>query len=111
MSITRRNQDILDINLEGISFVVLKEIIDWFDPPMCDRAMQIIPKLLRSINDIQATITQYHAEATNAEYHLEATNAEYRREARRMKILLWLSWLGFVAMNVVCVVANVDSNL
>ncbi|GKB99822.1 zinc finger, GRF-type containing protein [Tanacetum coccineum] len=66
-------------------------IIDWFDPLMCDRAVQIIPGLLRRMNDLQATNAHYRAQASNAENHVEATIPDYHREARRMKILLVLS--------------------
>nr|GEX72495.1 hypothetical protein [Tanacetum cinerariifolium] len=61
---------------------------------MCDRAVQIIPGLLRRMNDLQATNDHYCAQASNAKNHVEATIADYRREARRTKILLVLSWLG-----------------
>nr|GEU44815.1 hypothetical protein [Tanacetum cinerariifolium] len=71
-------------------------IIDWFDQPMFDPVVQIIPGLLRTMNDLQAINAHYHAQASNAENHVEATIANYRYEARRMKILLVLSWLGFV---------------
>ncbi|GKA51631.1 pentatricopeptide repeat superfamily protein, partial [Tanacetum coccineum] len=36
-------------------------IIDWYDPPMCDRAVQIIPGLLRRINHLQQTLADYQA--------------------------------------------------
>ncbi|GJU94353.1 hypothetical protein Tco_1319109 [Tanacetum coccineum] len=100
-------------------------IIDWFDPPMCDRAVQIVPGLLRTMNELQDTISHYRAQETNVENHVEAiahypahasnvenhveaiahysahapnveNHADYQREARRMKILLVLSWLVFV---------------
>ncbi|GJS74928.1 zinc finger, GRF-type containing protein [Tanacetum coccineum] len=92
-------------------------IIDWYDPPMCDRAVQIIPGLLRRINQLQQTIADYQAPETNveeiADYQAQEVNVEeiahypahapnvenhgdYQREARRMKMF-------FVAMNVVLV--------
>ncbi|GJV17042.1 hypothetical protein Tco_1362365 [Tanacetum coccineum] len=87
-------------SMKGGDAIVVKGsncgIIDWFDPPMCDRAVQIIPGLLRRMNDLQATNAYYRAQASNAENHVEATIADYHREARRMTILLVLSWLGFV---------------
>ncbi|GKG02524.1 hypothetical protein Tco_0310160, partial [Tanacetum coccineum] len=79
-------------------------IIDWYDPPMCDRVVQIIPGLLRRINKLQQTIADYQAQEVNVEeiahYPAHASNVEnhgdYQREARRMKMF-------FVAMNVVLV--------
>ncbi|GJY86780.1 hypothetical protein Tco_0500806 [Tanacetum coccineum] len=47
-------------------------IIDWFDPPMCDRAVQIIPELLRTMNELQEIIAHYRAQETNVENHVEA---------------------------------------
>ncbi|GKA75577.1 hypothetical protein Tco_0781955 [Tanacetum coccineum] len=47
-------------------------IIDWFDPPMCDRAVKIIPGLLRTMNELQEIIAHYRAQETNVENHVEA---------------------------------------
>ncbi|GJX27743.1 hypothetical protein Tco_0235822 [Tanacetum coccineum] len=69
---------------------------------MCDRDVQIIPGLLRTINELQETIAHYRAQETNVENHVEAiahypahapnleNHADYQRESRRMKILLVL---------------------
>ncbi|PWA42920.1 zinc finger, GRF-type [Artemisia annua] len=53
-------------------------IIDWYDPPICERAAQIIPELLRNMNSLQASV------------------ARYQGEARRMKIMLGCTWLVLV---------------
>ena len=50
---------------------------DWMDPPMCPRSVAIIPVLLRRINNIEET------------YRLNA------RKARRVMMLLCLSWVLF----------------
>ncbi|GJY65347.1 zinc finger, GRF-type containing protein [Tanacetum coccineum] len=50
----------------------------WIDPPMCARSVQIIPGLLRSMND--------HQERVNA---MAAANA-------RLKICLVCSWMLFL---------------
>ncbi|PWA43614.1 zinc finger, GRF-type [Artemisia annua] len=33
-------------------------IIDWYDPTMCDRAVQIIPGLLRNMNESQDIVAE-----------------------------------------------------
>ncbi|GKE03308.1 zinc finger, GRF-type containing protein [Tanacetum coccineum] len=33
-------------------------IIDWYDPEMCPRSVMIIPGLLRSMNALQATVSE-----------------------------------------------------
>ncbi|GKG53287.1 hypothetical protein Tco_0552555, partial [Tanacetum coccineum] len=47
---------------------------------MCDRAVQIIPGLLRGINQLQQTIADYQAPETNveeiADYQAPETNVE-----------------------------------
>lgn len=50
-------------------------IIDWYDPPMCNRAVQIIPGLLRNMNESQAIV------------------AENRGTIRRLKMMLVFSWV------------------
>ncbi|GJY61275.1 hypothetical protein Tco_0461932 [Tanacetum coccineum] len=50
----------------------------WFDPPMCPRAVVIIPGLLRNINELR---------------EIADANAI---KARRMKFLLGFSWFFFV---------------
>ncbi|GKD15473.1 hypothetical protein Tco_1199880 [Tanacetum coccineum] len=61
-------------NIEGINC----GIVDWYDPPMCARAVKIIPGLLRNMNGLQATVSRYQG------------------QARRLKMMLWISWLVFV---------------
>ena len=53
-------------------------IIDWYDPEMCPRAVQIIPGLLRSMNVLRATANQQAI------------------QARRWKLILVVSWVVFV---------------
>ncbi|GJZ28301.1 hypothetical protein Tco_0572948 [Tanacetum coccineum] len=38
-------------------------IIDWYDPLMCPRPIQIIPGLLRSMNDLQGQLQQTSVQA------------------------------------------------
>ena len=52
-------------------------IIDWYDPPMCPRAVQIIPGLLNSINRLQG--------------ELDGKTVE----AKRLKKWLIISWVFF----------------
>ncbi|PWA49556.1 zinc finger, GRF-type [Artemisia annua] len=52
-------------------------IVDWYDPPMCDRSVQIIPGLLNSMNRLQGEA-------------LEKAN-----EAKRNKKWLIISWILF----------------
>ena len=52
-------------------------IVDWYDPPMCDRAVQIIPGLLNSMN------------------RLEGDLPEKANEAKRNKKWLIISWFLF----------------
>lgn len=52
--------------------------MDWFDPPMCHRAVNIIPGLSRARN------------------RQEAQLLEAQRGPERMKQLLVVSWLIFI---------------
>ena len=54
--------------------------MDWFDPPMCRRAVSIIPGLLRARN------------------RQETQLLEAQRGCERMKKLLVVSWLIFVVV-------------
>ncbi|GJU68675.1 zinc finger, GRF-type containing protein [Tanacetum coccineum] len=69
-------------------------IIDWYDPPMCDRAVQIIPGLLRRINHLQQTLADYQApnvdqivdyQGENDEAVADQNHVDYQMQARRMK--------------------------
>ncbi|GKA65510.1 hypothetical protein Tco_0765217, partial [Tanacetum coccineum] len=59
--------DVLGFGIVGQCFYMAETrgtncgIIDWYDPPMCDRAVQIIPGLLRRINHLQQTLADYQA--------------------------------------------------
>nr|GEU64854.1 zinc finger, GRF-type [Tanacetum cinerariifolium] len=55
-------------------------IIDWYDPPMCPRSVQVIPCLLRSMNELQRVAQQ-------------RTDQE-----KKMKKMLLLSWLFFIVV-------------
>ncbi|GJW33188.1 zinc finger, GRF-type containing protein [Tanacetum coccineum] len=77
-------------------------IIDWYDPPMCDRAVQIIPGLLRRINHLQQTLADYQApnvdqivdyQGENDEAVADQNHVDYQMQARRMK---WLFFLHYV---------------
>ncbi|PWA83040.1 zinc finger, GRF-type [Artemisia annua] len=61
--------------------------IDWVDPPMCERAVQIIPGLLRARNRHENAIQ------------------ELTRQVRKMKMYLILSWLGFISIVVMYILA------
>ena len=52
--------------------------ITWYDPEMCPRSTQIIPRLLNSMNNLQATVNQQAI------------------QARRLKFILVVSWFLFV---------------
>ncbi|PWA97237.1 zinc finger, GRF-type [Artemisia annua] len=52
--------------------------IDWYDPEMCPRAVQIIPGLLNSMNELRATANQQ------------------AKQARRLKFILGVTWFVFV---------------
>ncbi|PWA62300.1 zinc finger, GRF-type [Artemisia annua] len=54
--------------------------IDWYDPPMCNRSLVIIPGLLRSRNNMEGAI-------------IEAQNGR----AKMKKYLIW-SWILFVVL-------------
>ncbi|GKA93517.1 zinc finger, GRF-type containing protein [Tanacetum coccineum] len=69
-------------------------IIDWYDPPMCDRVVQIIPGLLRRINHLQQTLADYQApnvdqivdyQGENDEAVADQNHVDYQMQARRMK--------------------------
>ncbi|KAM0046911.1 putative DNA topoisomerase transcription factor GRF family [Helianthus debilis subsp. tardiflorus] len=51
--------------------------VTWADPPICARASQIIPGLLRNINEN------------------EAKNRTMTRKIKRLQLVLFLSWLFF----------------
>nr|GEW55924.1 zinc finger, GRF-type [Tanacetum cinerariifolium] len=53
-------------------------IVDWYDPPMYARSVQIIPGLLRNMNGLQAMV------------------ATKQVESRRLKMMLGFSWLVIV---------------
>ncbi|GJU78507.1 hypothetical protein Tco_1275577 [Tanacetum coccineum] len=38
-------------------------IVDWYDPPMCARSVQIIPGLLRNMNGLQARVARNQGES------------------------------------------------
>ncbi|PWA73473.1 zinc finger, GRF-type [Artemisia annua] len=61
-------------------------IINWYDPPMCERAVQIIPGLLRSMNQLQERCNQ-----------LQASVDEEAVKVQRLKWILGFSWFLFVA--------------
>ena len=72
---------------------------------MCDRAVQIIPGLLRRINDLQQTLADYQApnvdqivdyQGENDEAVADQNHVDYQMQARRMKWLLVFSWLFFL---------------
>ena len=60
---------------------------DWYDPPMCQRAVQIIPGLLRARNR--------HEDAIE----------ELKGQLRKTKMYLMLSWLAFVSIMVMYILA------
>ncbi|GJY59423.1 hypothetical protein Tco_0459315 [Tanacetum coccineum] len=60
-------------------------IIDWYDDPMCPRAVQIIPGLLRNINTLQASYED-----------LQSKMFEQANETRKWKWILAISWFVFV---------------
>ncbi|GJY71804.1 hypothetical protein Tco_0475507 [Tanacetum coccineum] len=60
-------------------------IIDWYDNPMCQRAVQIIPGLLRNINTLQASYED-----------LQTTMFEQEKDSRKWKWILAISWFLFV---------------
>lgn len=69
------------INEKGIFLQVSNcGFIEWLDPEMCNRSMQVIPGLLRSKNN------------------LEARMKAKELEAFRVKTLLCISWLFFVTI-------------
>ncbi|GJS28975.1 hypothetical protein Tco_0489595 [Tanacetum coccineum] len=59
-------------------------IIDWYDPPMCPRFVQIIPGLLRSMNDLQGQVQESSV------------------QARRLKMMLVFSWCGVNLLDGTC---------
>ena len=61
-------------------------MLDWYDPPMCERAVQIIPGLLRSMNQLQERCDQ-----------LQARVNEEAIKVQRLKWILGFSWFLFVA--------------
>ncbi|GJT78320.1 hypothetical protein Tco_1045045 [Tanacetum coccineum] len=72
-------------------------IIDWYDPPMCDRAVQIIPGLLRRINHLQQTLADYQApnvdqivdyQGENDEVVADQNHVDYQMKTRGWKWLL-----------------------
>ena len=72
---------------------------------MCDRAVQIIPGLLRRINQLQQTLADYQGanvgenvdfQAENVENLADENHGDYQMKARRLKWLLVFSWLFFL---------------
>nr|GEW11664.1 hypothetical protein [Tanacetum cinerariifolium] len=66
--------------------------IDWYDPSMCERAMQIILGLLNSMNNLQDQVHQ----GLNSMNNLQAQLHDKSVEAGRVKKMLVLSWSFFV---------------
>ncbi|PWA49795.1 hypothetical protein CTI12_AA478310 [Artemisia annua] len=60
-------------------------IINWYDPPMCPRAVQIIPDLLRSMNELQERCNE-----------LQARVDEQASKVRRLKWILGVLASAFV---------------
>ena len=58
-------------------------IVDWYDPPMCPRSVEIIPRLLRSLNVKEDALFKI------------------RVQARRLKFMLVVSWVFFVLFYVI----------
>ncbi|PWA63023.1 zinc finger, GRF-type [Artemisia annua] len=61
--------------------------IDWFDPPMCERTVQIIPGLLKARNRHETAIE------------------ELTSQLRKIKMYLMFSWLGFLSIVVMYILA------
>ncbi|PWA48507.1 zinc finger, GRF-type [Artemisia annua] len=47
--------------------------IDFMDPPMCQRSVQIIPGLLRNINNLQANLSQVQDDHARVKKYLIRT--------------------------------------
>ncbi|PWA51891.1 zinc finger, GRF-type [Artemisia annua] len=60
---------------------------DWYDPPMCQHAVQIIRGLLRARNRHEGAIE------------------ELKGQLRKTKMYLMLSWLAFVSIMVMYILA------
>ncbi|GKD51160.1 hypothetical protein Tco_1280136 [Tanacetum coccineum] len=81
-------------------------IIDWYDPPMCDRAVQIIPGLLRRINHLQQTLADYvdqivDYQGENDEAVADQNHVDYQMQARRMK------WFQLYALSNIYVLPSI----